>query len=172
MIDQEMRPSVHERLLSAFEASDLSIDADRRTDADYLLALGWAQQRAGRVSGAVLRLQVSTNQSDYRRAREMVVELAVRMNSQRNWRLSALNCRKVGELAMAHHVFPVCPACEGRGREKVEGAPYLGGNICRPCHGTGKRPIQRKFNDEIRAVLSVLEQFEQEAAAAVRRALR
>ncbi len=165
------RGSTHERLLGAFGSSDLLLEADKRKDADYLIALGIASSRRG-MEGSVLRLQLAGSQSDYRSARESVVRMTRRMSEVRNWRLSAINVRRVGELALAHHVFPACPVCHGRRYEVAEGAPALSGNICKPCHGTGVRPVQRKFNGEIRDVIEVLERVGQVTERAVARMLR
>jgi len=171
MIHSDEKVTVRERLLAAFTGTDLSVDTERRTDADYLIALGLAQQRAGRASGAAMRLQL-TCADDYRKARDLVRDLAKKLNAKRGWRLTMAHAGHVGELALAHHVFPACPACDGRGREKPEGAPYLSGNICRPCHGTGKRPIQRRHQEQIRQVIEALEQLESLTEYHVRRFLR
>lgn len=171
MIDDD-KPSIAERLHRSFSGTDLSVSAEHRTDADYLMALGMAGQRVDGVSGAVVRLSMSGSRMEYRAARESVVRLVRGLNAKRHWRLSGLAVRAVGELALAHHAFPRCPVCEGRGRERPEGAPYLSGAICKPCHGTGKRPIQRRHHDEIRAVLEVLERCESLTEGHVRKLLR
>lgn len=162
----------HERLLGAFKSSDLSLEEDKRKDADHIIALGMASRRTGLMCGAVMRLQLAGSQSEYRRARESVIRLAVQLGDRRGWRLSVPNLHRVGELALAHHVFPACPVCHGRGYEVEEGAPALSGRICKPCHGTGVRPVQRKFNGEIRDVIEVLERIGWVTERVVERLLR
>jgi hypothetical protein len=164
--------TTQERMLAAFHSSDLSLDANSRKDADVLIALGRAEQQNGRVSGDVMRLHLAGSAADYRSARESVVALAKHMNVRRNWRLSQRGAREVGELALLHHVHPACPACKGRAREAPEGSPYLTGNICKPCHGTGTRPVQTRFNTHIRDLVAALEQIDQITERTVARLLR
>lgn len=171
MIDDD-KPTIAERLHSAFAATDLSVSLEHRTDADFLMALGMAERRTAAACGAVVRLSTVASQTEYRQARESVIRLVRALNAKRNWRLAGSAIRQVGELAMAHHAFPRCQLCGGRGREKPDGAPYLSGKICEPCHGTGKRPIQRKHHDEIRAVLEVLERADSMTEHHVKRILR
>lgn len=168
----DARPSTQERLLSAFHSSDLSLETDKRKDADHLIALGVAGQRRGRVSSDLMRLTMAGSRSDYRAARESVVALTLRLGGQRGWRISVDNMRKIGEIALAHYTFPVCPHCYGRGRDTPEGSPYLSGNICKPCNGSGKRPVQKKFNGEIRDVIEMLGQITTVTERAVSRLLR
>lgn len=147
-----------ERLAAAVRSSDLSQEwkaAVSRGDADYLAALGIVGSRYG-LGGAVMRMHLSGSREDYRRARLEAVNVARRMNETRNWRLKGDAVRRVAEIALAHHVYPVCPTCHGRKFEVAEGAPALSGNICKPCHGTGLRPVQRRWNGEIRDVMEVL----------------
>lgn len=169
MIDSD-KPGIHERLLAAFQATDLSIDPERRTAADLLAALGMAESHVGRANGSAMRLMLTGGRADYRSARESVIEMVKRLSAKHNWRLSGQTAKVVGELALAHHVFPACPECHGRAREQINGA-FLG-NICKPCHGTGKRPIQRKNREEIKAVLATLERIEELTEYHVRRILR
>lgn len=170
--DDPIKPTASERLMNAFASSDLSIKAGARKDADYLIALGLAQQHGRQVSGSLMRLSLAGNQADYRAAREGVVALTKRMNAERNWRLSGPSMRHVGELALAHHVFPTCPACNGRKWETPQGAPALSGVACKACHGTGDRPIQRRHNNHIRDVIEVLKSIDLVTARTVARLVR
>lgn len=167
----EDKPSLQERLLRAFSSSDLSLNAETRGDADHLVALGYAGRASGGVSGAVMRLHLAGNPSDYQAAKSAVVRLARHMNGVRNWQLGK-HVAVVGELALAYHVLPVCQCCQGRKYEVPEGTPYTTANICKPCRGSGKRPVQRKFNAEIRAVIAVLEGIDATTERAVARLLR
>ncbi|HOW46121.1 MAG TPA: hypothetical protein P5305_01535 [Rubrivivax sp.] len=166
------RRTTHERLLTAFRSSHLELDSEHRGDADYLIALGIAGSRSGMLGGDVLRLQLAGSPADYRNARESVVRLTRRLAMKHNWRLSGDNTRRVGELALAHHVFPTCPVCKGRRFEVVEGSPSLSGRACRACHGTGARPIQRKLGREIREVLETLERISEFTEGSVARLMR
>lgn len=167
----EERRTTHERLIRAFGSSDLSLVPGERKDADHLIALGLAERMAGSVA-EVVKLHLVSTQSEYRRARDAVVKLAGTLNERRNWRLSRGNVRRVGELALAHHAFPVCQECHGRGYEVEEGAPMLSGRICKACGGTGVRPVQKKFRDQIRDVIEVIERVGWVTERAVERLLR
>lgn len=167
----EEKAGIHERLSAAFHSSDLSLSANKRRDADHLIALGWASQ-SGRADGALTRLHLSASQSDYRAARESCWRIAKQIDMKRNWRLSTQNLCRIGELALAHHVFPTCPHCSGLKFVKHEDSPHLSANICKHCSGTGKRAIQRKFHDEIRDVMEVLANIDLVTGRAVQRALR
>lgn len=167
----EERPSLHERLASAFQSSDLSVDSRKRTDADFLAALGFAQQRRGVYGGAV-RLLMSRSQADLKRAAREVTSLTMYLNAKGGWRLAPESCRAVAELAVRHYVDPACPHCHGRGRDVPEGAPYLGANLCKHCGGLGKRPIQKRWRNAIRAVLTELEGEAERTLRATGRALQ
>jgi hypothetical protein len=163
------KPGVRERLVNAFQSSDLSIESGVRKDSDFLIALGLAQQNGRRVSGSLLRITMEGRQADYRSARQAVVEMTKRINDERCWRLSGPNCRLVGELALAHYIFPMCHHCEGRKFDLIPGTRSLSATPCQACHGTGERPIQRKHNNHIRDMIELLKQVDGATVAAVRR---
>lgn len=164
------RPGVRERLMEAFSADDLSIDTRRRTDADYLIALGLAGQQPGR-SAAMLRLQAGGDAGQVREARRAVLALVWKLNTKHNWRLSAVNIERVALAALTHHINPTCPACDGRRYELVPGTPHLSATPCARCAGTGIRPIQRKHHDCIRDTLERLRQIDAVTTGAVRKLL-
>lgn len=163
--------TVQERLLRAFESSDLSLVPDERKDADHLIALGLAEAGMGPGSD-VLRLRSSGSMTEFKKALRTLVGMVEVLNARRNWNLRPDRVRRVAELALGHYVFPTCQACHGRAYEVEEGAPVLSGRICHACGGTGKRPIQRRNRDEIRDVLEVLEKISDSTERAVRRLLR
>jgi hypothetical protein len=167
----DARPSLQERLISALSSSNLRVDLERRGDADYVAALGAASRRNGDVAGAVMRVHLVGSAADYREAVDATTRLTRHLNAVRNWRLGGREIRLVGELALGYHVRPACPACHGRRYEVPEGSPHTNGNICKPCRGSGKRPVQRRLNLEIRGVLAVLEHSDDVTAREVRRLL-
>jgi hypothetical protein len=167
----EDKPGLAERLVTAFESTDMSVSAERRGDADLIGALGMAQQHE-RVYGGAVRLLMSRKRTDLRRALQEATNLTVWMNARQNWRLASESCQAVAELAVRHYVDPTCGHCKGRGRDVPEGSPYLGANICKHCGGLGRRPIQKRWNHAIRAVLGVLEAEAERTLNATGRALR
>lgn len=50
--------------------------------------------------------------------------------------------KRVAEV-LIYWLHPVCPVCEGRGKEKIPGTPSLSHRDCRDCHGTGETPTPR-----------------------------
>ena len=161
------RPSPLERLTTAMSTSDLTVDPARRLDADYIIGAAIAQTRSGAVTGLLVN-----SRSSLRRALDSVHALVTKLNARRGWFLTDDEARVVTKQALMHHVAPACPACKGRGYEVAEGAPALSGRICRPCRGSGKRPVQRKMQKEIIQVVSVLETLDQLTEDAIARLLR
>lgn len=161
------KPSALERLATARLTSDLTVDPTKRLDADYIIGAAIAQTRAGAVTGLLVNSRRSLRQ-----ALESVHDLVVKLNARRGWLLDDDQTKVVTKQALMHHVAPACPACKGRGYEVAEGAPALSGHICKPCRGSGKRPVQRKLNKEIIQVISVLETLDQLTEDAIRRLMR
>lgn len=162
------KPGLEERLSAAFNSRDLRSEPTKRKDADYLGALGLAQRGH---HGSTLRLHLSGSQADYRAAREAAQRMAVNIGFARRWNLSVKNMRRAGELALAHHVFPVCPHCKGVRYEVPEGAPYPTAKKCQPCDGSGLRPVQDRFHHEINELMVALETIDTLTARAVGRHL-
>jgi len=166
------KPSPLERLSTAMSSSDLTVVPDRRTDVDYVVALGIAESRNNAAAGPLARLYLTSSRTALRRAYESVGALVAKLNLKRRWKLTDDEARVVTKQALMHHVSPTCPACHGRGAEVHEGAPILSGRICKPCRGSGKRPVQKKHHDEIVQVITVLETIDQVTEDAVARLVR
>ncbi len=169
------KPSIHERLVSAFATRALSLEVGpgaRCLDADHVMALGMAAHWLPPAAGETIRLQASSTQVGYRTTRNATRRLAWRLAKMRGWTLSARNVERAADLALAHYMFPSCPECSGRGFEVLDGAPVLSGRACRACHGSGKRPVQARWHDEIVAVIAELETMTERTERVVRRLLR
>ena len=169
MSSNDSRPSPLERLTTAMSTSDLTMEHHRRRDVDYILASGMAQARTQSATGG---LHMISTRRGLRRAFDSVLALVVRLNVKRSWRLTEDELKVVTKQAVMHHVAPACLSCQGRGWEVAEGAPALSGRICKPCRGSGKRPVQRKMHDEITQVIGVLESIDQVTEDAIVRLLR
>ena len=166
------RPSALERLSTAISTSDLTVDADHRTDADYVLALGIAGARYSAVASPMMHLHLSGTRTNLKAAYTSVLALVRRLNSKRNWRLHAHALSTVALQALAHHVSPTCPHCQGRRFELQEASPVLSTKVCKHCHGTGRRPIQKKYREQIAHVIAALEQIDSVTERAVARLVR
>lgn len=166
------RPSALERLNVAMSSSDLTLDFNHRTDWDYVVALGIAEARNNKVAGPLMRLHTTTSRLALKDAYKAVESLARRMDAKGNWRLNGPALRVVAERALAHHIAPVCPHCQGRGFELQENAPVLSAKACKHCHGDGRRPVQRKHREEITKLIAVLEAIDSMTERAVARLVR
>lgn len=166
------RPSALERLSVAMNTSDLSLDFNHRTDTDYVIALGIAEARNDKVAGPLMRLHTTTSRLALKDAYKAVESLVRRMDAKMNWRLNGQAIRTVAERALAHHIAPVCPHCQGRGFELQENSPVLSAKACKHCHGDGRRPVQRKHREEITKLIGVLEQIDAMTERAVSRLVR
>lgn len=152
------RPSHMERLSLAIHTSNLTLDINRRgTDFDYVLAMGIASSRNAAVAAPLTQLHLHSTQSAYRQAHESVVNLVKRVNSRKNWRLNKANTKRVADLALAHHVAPACPACQGRRWQLILGTPSVSGAPCTTCHGSGRRPVHRRLFEEVTQIIALLE---------------
>lgn len=166
------RPSPLERLSVASSSSDLTVDPDHRGDVDYIVALGIAASRNGSVASPLTSLHLSTSPTSMNAAFSAVLGLVKRVNGKRNWRLNGQSSQVVALHALSHHVDPTCNSCKGRKFEVMEGAPALSSTPCRHCKGTGKRPIQKKYREQIQAVLAMLEAIDETTQRAVGRLVR
>lgn len=165
------RPSILERIQRASESRNLAVVPDREGDADYLAALGMGS-RPFAAGSTLMRIHMAGRPADYRDARQAVIALTQRMSAQRNWNLADHNIVRVAELALAHHVFPTCPACAGRGYELQPGVARLSSRACQPCLGSGRRRVQRRWHDHIRDVMGELDNLDAIIGRAVARKLR
>lgn len=166
------RPSAFERLSTAVNSSDLTMDPDHRTDVDYITALGIAGSRHGSVASPLMRLHISGTNTHLKEAFNSVVSLVKRMASKKNWRLHSHNLTTIALQALSHHVSPTCTYCQGRKFELTEGSPVLSTKPCQHCRGSGRRPIQKKHRDEIAQVIAALEAIDSTTERAVARLVR
>lgn len=166
------RPSAFERLSTAVHTSDLTVDPDHRSDADYIIALGVAGARHSAVAAPLMHLHLSGSHSNLRAAYNSVLALTKRLNAKKNWRLNGRALHTVALHSLSHHVAPICPHCQGRKFEVLEGSPTLSTEACKHCHGTGRRPIQKKHRDQIQQLIAVLESIDEITERAVARLVR
>ncbi len=166
------RPSALERLSTAVTSSDLTLDANHRGDLDYVTALGIASLRHSAAASPLMRLHLSSSPATLKTAYKSVLALVKRMNAKKNWRLAGHSMHVVALQALSHHVSPACPVCQGRKFELQDGAPVLSTKMCKACHGTGRRPVQKKHREAITEVIAALEVIDSVTERAVARLVR
>ena len=140
--------TVAEAYSSAGNTSDLTVRAERRSDADVLIACGMTP---GLLGAALLRLHSEWDgtakprkltETDARLLYGSLKTLPKVIDAVGQW-AARKGYRDPYELAggaVAYWLDCVCHACNGRGRELMPNAsrPTLG-NICRACGGNGRR---------------------------------
>lgn len=164
--------TVVEHMSSASRSSDLT-HRPRRGDVDWLHAKGKAGVRTG--SGAdILAYDLTLDRKDFVVALKSVMSDVRALAARHGWPMHPLKCKNIAVAALRLYSHPACPTCSGRGMLGVERYSVTESYSPRPCgdcQGSGKRPIPRKHQREIRETLWVLTSRRHEAAQAVRRAM-
>lgn len=147
MQDIKDRPNIEEQYISAGSSSNLRVEADRRGDADILIASGWS---ASRIGSALMRLHTefdstsrnhgNVSETDFRlligklkslgAVREQVEFQAVKWGMEQPDRLALA--------VIGWWLDKVCHKCHGRKFEQINGTPALSGRVCKTCRGTGE----------------------------------
>ena len=143
----ERPPTIGERYIGATNSSDLSLNPEARTDADVLLAAGYAA--AGNKAGALALRIYRMKASGDRAAFNELASIASRWLHGRSFRggrkrLSSLQARDLAARAMFWWLDPVCKPCNGLGHPLIPNSPVINhGHNCPVCHGKGQYPIHR-----------------------------
>lgn len=159
MTTDDERPSTAERYGRATHASRLKVDAERRGDADMLIAAGMLPDFLG---ASLLRLQEEFETARARVTRgpalsltdQLLVLSALKslretrdaLGRWADWRATKdgiiLTPKEVAALtgrALTAFLNPLCPHCEGRGFNGGGRGEHTGPKvICRACGGSGK----------------------------------
>lgn len=169
MIDD--RPSRLERLATAVATSNLTLDLERRTPVDHVIALGMAS-RTSSVTSDVLHLYMVGSPETWHAAKASVLSVVRDLNAKKRWGLDERSLDKVATDALLMHINPTCSHCKGRGYLVQPGTPSLSHKACPHCKGDGRRPLNKKLRTQIAATLSSLERIDSITEAAVSRILR
>ena len=162
--------TVLEGVARALVSSNLEMK-EGRCSLDFILALGAA---AREVPGCaeVLHLQLAATPEAFSSARRAAVQMTRKLGARRGWNLSRQETYKVARIALLHYINPVCPKCLGTRYEKAQGAPMLTDRICRPCYGTGRRPLPTHNGKQIAEVITSLQRIEFVAENVIKGRLR
>lgn len=136
-----------ERYARATETSRLIVGVRRTSDADVLMATGWAAQKDPRRALAMrlFRLQVGRTREGLGEVLAGAEVMLMRKLSD-GGRLVGINQvarRAVVADTIGHMLDPTCHYCNGLGHAVIEGTVSLSTQICLSCHGTGKRQLAR-----------------------------
>ena len=151
----------------ATNATDLSIDQNHRTDADWMIASGWSHRQLG---ADLMRLQ--SEWSGFKRnANPALDEANAREATDR---LRTLPAAKTKLLALAQRyglkadaeavvlkvltywLDDTCPHCHGQGYVLISGTSRLSDKRCKSCRGSGKRAAPGRA--EARKLLCAMDQ--------------
>ena len=138
--------TIEESYTSAGNASDLTVKAEQRGDADVLIAAGWTP---GLLGGALMRLHSEWDGAAKKRSMDeteafllfsQLKTLSRAVDGIAAWaeRNGYKEPRTLANAVLIYWLHDNCPSCLGRGHEVIHGSPVLG-RQCRKCGGSGKR---------------------------------
>jgi hypothetical protein len=136
-----------DRYAHAVSSSDLSLMSGRRTDADHLLAAGYAarRNRRGMVALCIYRMRATQDVTSFdaavEHAADWLVGRGVRAGGKA--KVSRTEARATAQSTLLWWVRGVCQPCEGRRYTQIPGTPHLTATLCPSCRGTGTEPIER-----------------------------
>lgn len=133
--------TVDEGYSVAVTSSNLTVDADRRGDADYLIAAGWNQQRIG---GALLRLHTEAEQRSTYDPVQLrswpSVERELMIQAHKSG-LTPLEAKALVLEVVRWWLHKTCNTCHGTKYEAAPGTNRLTGKVCKACYGAGIRSV-------------------------------
>jgi hypothetical protein len=160
-------PTLAERYARAAVTSRIEVIERRRTDADVLLAAGWASagnQRGGmaltlyraaedcREGARLIREnrpsahRPRTLPGDLRELHDWSFPRLVQWSSKGGrWKLYTSTASEVTETVIRWWCSSVCEACSGRGYELLAGTQITSDVLCPECAGNGKPPVENRL---------------------------
>lgn len=138
--------TIEEQYTSAGNADDLTVTSERRSDADVLIAAGWAP---GLLGGVLMRLHSEWDGAAKKRrmdeteafllfgqlkSLQRVLGIITAYLTARGDKIPLVGAKAV----VMYWLDARCQSCGGRGAHVMPGAPILG-RPCRPCGGSGIR---------------------------------
>lgn len=172
-------PSVEEQYVSANNSSNLRVEADRRSDADILIAAGMSQSRLGM---ALMRLHTEYDrtalpfgkvaETDYRLLLGRLKSLPD-VREQVAFQASKWHFEKPGTVAItviAWWLHKICRACHGRKFQTVPGSPALSSKHCKSCNGAGETPLP--YGSDGKRLERFMDECVERAAASIKKRLR
>lgn len=178
-MSNDERPGVEETYSSAITSSNLRCEAERRGDADMLIAAGWSPSRIG---AALMRLHTeydsgqkykgvlsSTDQflliNRLKSLPDVRRELTARTADERVERPDETTLA-----VLAWWVDPVCRCCSGRKFEVVLDTPALSGKKCKSCQGSGE--MHRPYGDTGKRLALFMDDCVNRARQSIKKHLR
>ena len=172
-------PSVEERYLRASSTSDLRVRADRRSDADVLIAAGWSATGLG---GVLLRLHgewdaaakkpgaISETELILLRGKLKSLSAAMQYVADAMGRLGLESPQRCAGAIIGYWLNQSCHTCHGLKFETIRDTPVLSAIRCKSCHGTGLGPVPH--GQDGRRMLNLMDDAVNRARVGIRDRLR
>ena len=138
-------PTIEERYISATQANNLKVEADRTGKVDTIIAAGWSMSRVGaallRLSsewdGSAKRPRMSDTDLILLRGRlksltSVLTQVVIGMH-----KMGIQNPQDKAGQIVAYWLHESCHRCNGLKFEPIPNTPSLSTIRCRACHGTG-----------------------------------
>lgn len=143
--------NARELYLRAISSTSLTIDPDRRTQADTIIAAGMCAPQTSQRDLAlrVWRLRASSEMQGARQLADDLAPMVMRMSVAGVGKFSRPTVSRIKAAHIAMETLKwwcmqTCPACHGRGHPVILNTPKLDTTRdCHHCEGTGIRPMHR-----------------------------
>ena len=143
--------STTEAYLRAVTSTQLTIDPERFTQADTLIAAGMcvSQHRHRDLALRVWRLRTSGEMRGARALAEELAPMLMRMSAAGRGRgarptVTRTQAKELAIDTLKWWCLQTCPACHGRGHPVIPDTPHLDTTReCHHCAGTGIRPLRK-----------------------------
>jgi hypothetical protein len=176
--EDETRPTVDEKYVSASHASNLRVEAERTGSADIIIAAGWSPTRIGM---ALLRLASEWDGAAKKpgMSRTDINLLRVQLKSltgvldQLTIKMCAMKIEapatKAPPITM-YWLCQICQICHGRKFQLIRDTPALSAVRCTACRGAGV--AHWPYGEDGKRVLAFLDACVGEARQSIKRRLR
>lgn len=150
-------PTVSERYLRASHTIDITVDPTKRTDADLLIAAGWAAQ--GNVRGtqalALWRMRETKDMAGFEglavHSANWIIGKCTRPGRDQLPRINRVQARETADRVLVWWLDQTCGACEGRAHPLIPGSNRLDySRECAECHGTGKSLVDHVVRQNLK----------------------
>jgi len=142
--------TIDERYTTATHTSNMRVQADKRGDADLMIAAGWSPSRIG---SALLRLHSEWDGAEhpvkgaatYQHEFKLLLgklKILPDVREQLTLQADKWGMDKPGHVAASVLMWwldRVCPVCHGRQFEGIDNTPMLSKIVCPVCRGSGER---------------------------------
>jgi len=158
LMDNDTAPGIEEQYASANDSSNLRVEAERRSDADILIAAGWS---ASRIGAALMRLQTKADRLALEGVHGQVIIQAQRWGMERP--------EAIATAVLAWWLSHVCGRCNGVRFELIPGTPALSAKQCQPCRGTGETVLP--YGEAGRRLAAWMDDCRERGAQSIKRRL-